>query len=428
VIERYTLPEMGKVWSPSSRFDYLLEVEKAVALVQSRKRIIPQSANRAIQKRARFDLARIQEIEKTTKHDVIAFVSAVAETVGPEGRYIHFGLTSSDVLDTAISLQIRDAGSFILQKLTNLERVLKTMVRAHRDTLCAGRTHGMHAEPTTFGFKMAGFLAETKRNRQRFELAIKQASRCKLSGAVGTYASQDPEIERLVAKELDLVPEVIATQVVPRDRHAEVITALAFIGAGLERLSVELRHLQRTEVGEVEEAFDPGQKGSSAMPHKKNPIGSENTTGVARLLRGYQVAAMENIALWHERDISHSSVERVIFPDAFIITDYALERMTGIIRNLHVNKERMLQNLDLSQGQTFSSQVLLALIDAGLTRESAYAIVQRHAHGLKPGQQLKDSLQRDPEVKRLLSRQELSNIFSGKKHKTYIPEIIRRVQ
>lgn len=427
MIERYTRPEMGVVWDQENKFSKMLEVEVAVAKVQASLKIIPRSAAAQIASKGKFSIKRILEIEKQTKHDVIAFVSNVAESVGEQGRFVHFGLTSSDVLDTAFSLQIRDAGEVLSKSLDFLEKALKNLIRKHADTLCAGRTHGMFAEPTTFGLKMSGFLAELVRNRTRIDTALKQIAIAKLSGAVGTYSSQSPIVEAKVAKLLKLTPETVATQVVPRDRHAEVLLSLSMLGAGLERLAIELRHLQRSEVSEVTEGFTKGQKGSSAMPHKKNPISAENITGCARLLRSYGMAGLENVALWHERDISHSSVERVIFPDAFIVADYAVHRMAVLIEGLDVDKKRMQENIDLSQGQLFSSQVLLALVEKGLDRELAYYHVQRLCHAMGKGDHLKDKVMQDPELKRLFKAKEVSEIFKGTKNKKSIQQIIKRV-
>lgn len=420
MIERYTRKEMGAVWSDEARFKNLLEVEVAVAKVQAELKIIPPVAARAISSKGRFQVQRIKEIEKTTKHDVIAFVSNVAENVGEHGKFVHYGMTSSDALDTALSLQIREGAKVLRVGLKRLEEALAVKAKKHVGTICAGRTHGMHAEVTSFGVKMAGFLAEAKRARARFERAIEQAMICKISGAVGTYSSLSEIVEKKVAQRLKLQPETVATQVVPRDRHAEVMLSLAMLGGLLERLAVELRHLQRTEVGEVIEKFTPGQKGSSAMPHKKNPISAENLTGAARMLRSYAMASLENMALWHERDISHSSVERVIFPDAFILSDYAVHRMAELIKGLYVDEKRMLANMDLSQGGLFSSQVLLALVRKGLSREEAYKIVQENAHGLKKGETLLASLMRDERVTDLLTKLELKSIFTAKSlHKNF---------
>lgn len=427
MIERYTRPEMGVLWDLDHKFGKMLEVEMAVAEAQASLGIIPRAAAKSIRKLGKFSVKRINEIERQTKHDVIAFVSNVAENVGDHGKFIHYGMTSSDVLDTAFSLQIKEAGEVLTQSLNQLEKALKRISREHVSTLCAGRTHGMFAEPTTFGLKMAGFLAELKRNRSRFERALDQSLICKMSGAVGTYSAQPPEVEMKVAKKLGLKPETVATQVVPRDRHAEVILSLAFIGAGLERLAIELRHLQRNEVGEVTEGFSKGQKGSSAMPHKKNPISAENITGAARLLRGYAFSSFENIALWHERDISHSSVERVVFPDAFILTDYAVHRMALLLEGLEVNKKRMQENIDLSQGQLFSSHVLLALVSKGWSREDAYAHVQRLCHSLGKNDQLRKKILEDQTLKKVFKSKELEDIFSGKKHRQGIKAIVQRV-
>lgn len=426
MIDRYTLPEMGAIWSLEARFKSMMDVEIAVAQAQAEVGMIPKKAAQDIKKKSKFDVKRILELEQTTKHDVIAFVSNMAENVGDSGKYIHYGLTSSDVIDTAVSVQIKQASDLVKQKIEKLEAALIGQIKTHAETICAGRTHGMHAEPTTFGMKLSGFLMELKRNKKRFDTAVEQALIGKLSGAVGTYSAQDVQVEKKVCQQLGLKPETIATQVIPRDRHAELLFAISMLGAGLERLSVELRHLQRTEVGEVSEGFSKGQKGSSAMPHKKNPISSENITGLARLLRGYMLAASENIALWHERDISHSSVERVILPDAFILVDYALNRMAGVIANLDVNKKRMLANMDLSSGHLFSSHVLLALIEKGLSREDAYKLVQKHAHQLKPGEHLKDSLLQDVDVSSKLTKKQLENIFSGVKHIEQIKKLIPR--
>ncbi len=426
MIERYTRPVMGEIWQLENRFMKMLEVEKAVATVQAEMGMIPKVAASAINKKSCFDVKRILQIEKTTRHDVIAFVSCVAESVGKHGRYIHYGMTSSDILDSALSLQIRDAFKELEKGFARLDEALRKQIKNHGETLCVGRTHGIHAEPTTFGLKLCGFLEELKRNFKRVKLATEQMQIVKLSGAVGTYSSQPDTVEKGVGKKLGLNPEMVATQVIPRDRHAELMNSLAVLGAGLERLAVELRHLQRTEVNEAIEGFRPGQKGSSAMPHKKNPISSENITGVARLLRGYAITALENVALWHERDISHSSAERVIFPDGFILADYALHRMAEVMENLQVNKERMLENMNLSQGQVFSSHVLLSLVEKGLSREDAYAHVQRVSHSLGVGEHLKTKLLQDKAIGKILSKKDLEIIFSGKRHTQAISKIIRR--
>ena len=427
MVERYTRAEMGDLWTPENRFQQMLRVEKTVAHVQAGLKIIPPKAARAIQTKAHFSLARISEIEKKTKHDVIAFVSNLAENVGPEGKYIHYGMTSSDILDTGLSLQIQQSAKVLDVAFDRLEKSFAKLVRTHRETLSAGRTHGMFAEPTTFGLKMAGYLAEFRRHRARVKRGLQQAMIAKLSGAVGTYSSQSEEVEAKVAKKLGLEIETIATQVIPRDRHAEMILSLSLLGSGIERISIELRHLQRSEVAEVTEGFAAGQKGSSAMPHKKNPISAENLTGCARLLRSYAVPAMENVALWHERDISHSAVERVIFPDAFILSDYALHRLADLLDGLVVNTKRMKEVVEMSQGQLFSSQVLLALVDKGLSREDAYAHVQRLCHSLKPKQNLRSMIMQDSILKKHLGAKELDVIFSGKKNRASIVRLTKRV-
>lgn len=426
MIERYTRAEMGRVWDQENRFAKMLEVEIAVAKAQAKLGLIPQAAARDIQKKSKFDVKRILELEKTTKHDVIAFVSNVAENVGENGRYIHFGLTSSDALDTAMSLLVRDAGRVLQGSIDRLKAELLIQIQKHANTICAGRTHGMHAEPTTFGLKLAGFFAELERNEQRVQRALEQMMIGKLSGAVGTYSTQTEKVEQLVCETLKLVPEKIATQVIPRDRHAELFFSLACFGAGLERLSVELRHLQRTEVGEVVEGFSPGQKGSSAMPHKKNPISAENLTGCARLLRAYSHAAIEDVALWHERDISHSSVERVIFPDAFILADYACDRMASLIKGLFVDAKRMKQNMEQSQGTLFSSHLLLELVEAGVSREEAYKIVQRLSHSLKSGEQLEAKALKDKEVLEHIGSKEIKTVFAGKRHQESASRVLSR--
>ena len=417
---------MEAVFLPERRFDWMLKVEIAVAEVQAEAGLIPAAAAKAIREKGRFDVARIEVIEQTTRHDVIAFVSCVAENVGPEGRWIHFGLTSSDVLDTALSLQMLEALGVLRKSVAVLITALRDKAREEADTLCAGRTHGMHAEPTTFGMKLAGFWAEFIRHDERLALAEKRIAIGKLSGAVGTYSTLAPEIEAGVCKRLGLKAETIATQVIPRDRAAEVFGDLALLGGGIERLAIELRHLQRTELLEATEAFGKGQKGSSAMPHKKNPIAAENLTGIARLLRSYATASFENMALWHERDISHSSVERVIVPDAFLIAHYACVRMGDVIRGLEVNREQMLKNMGDSQGMLFSSHLLLAVVEGGLSREDAYKEVQRLSHGLKPGETLESVAADDEKISKLVPKAKLAEVFSGKKHKASIRATLER--
>lgn len=429
MIARYTREAMGRIWQVENRFAKMLEVEVSVAEVQAQHGLIPMAAADEIRQRGSFSVDRIAEIEKTTRHDVIAFVSNVAENVGSMGRFVHFGLTSSDVLDTAMSLQVREAGDLLIQEVDVLIATLKDQAKKYSATICAGRTHGMHAEPTTFGMKLSGFWAEMIRHRERLAKSLKQMEIVKLSGAVGTYATGGSfsfAVEEGVGQKLGLTPETVATQVIPRDRHAELIWSLSMIGAGIERLAVELRHLQRTEVGEVVEGFAKGQKGSSAMPHKKNPISAENLTGCARLLRSYAHAAMEDIALWHERDISHSSVERVIFPDAFILCDYAVHRATDMIRNIQVDENRMINNMNLSRGQLFSSLVLLALVEKGMSREEAYAKVQGLSHQLTMTSTLQGELKNDEVVKKLLSNEEIDAIFAGHAVQATIHEALKK--
>lgn len=426
MIDRYSRPEMSVLWSVENKFSKMLQVEIAVAKAQSELGIIPKKAYKSIAKKSKFNVKRILEIETVTKHDVIAFVSNVAENVGKDGKYIHYGLTSSDVLDTAFSLQIQEAGEVLMASAARLKKSLQIKISKNEETLCAGRTHGMFAEPTSFGMKLMGFLAELIRNEKRLGIALDDLRICKLSGAVGTYSSQEPVVEKKVSAYLGLKPEWIATQVVPRDRHANLLNQISLLGAGLERLAIELRHLQRSEVAEVTEGFSRGQKGSSAMPHKKNPISAENITGLARLLRAYALSGMENVPLWHERDISHSSVERVVFPDAFIVADYALNRMAVLIDGLEVNAKRMLDNMEMAQGQLYSSHVLLHLVRKGLAREVAYSHVQRLCHSLGFGEHLKYKINEDEIVSPYFTKKDLEDIFSGKKHRETIIKIIRK--
>ena len=424
MISRYSLKEMSQVWSLENRFDKMLQVERAVAQAQGELGLIPKESARAIQK-ANFKLEGILRREQTTRHDVTAFIQELAASLGEKHRaYVHYGLTSSDVLDTGLSLQLRQARRVLSPVISRVRECLETLIKKHKNTVCSGRTHGMHAEPLSFGFKMLGHLAELQRVERTFQGAMDQAVLGKLSGAVGVYTVFSPEVEERVCEALGLPAELVATQVIPRDRHARVLFALSLFGAFLERLALELRHLQRTEVGEVSEGFSKGQTGSSAMPHKKNPISSENLTGLARLLRSYLAPALENVSLWHERDISHSSVERVIFPDAFILVHYALNRLANILKNLQVNEERMKQNINLSQGLQFSSRVLTALVSKGLSRNEAYSLVQKVSHSLKPDESFENSLKQNTQVKTYLTSQELSDIFSGKK---YAPDLEKRI-
>ena len=413
MIDRYSLKEMSQIWSPESRFHFMLKVEQATAKAQGELGYIPKSSAQTIYSKARFSYKNILKREKSSRHDVTAFVDEVASHLGKHGAYFHYGLTSSDVLDTALSLQIKESKKLLDKNFKNFKKSLKQLIVKHKKTLCLGRTHGMHAEPTTFGFKMLGYLAELSRAEHSFNQAISICSVAKISGAVGTYSSLPPQVERKICHQLSLKPETIATQVIPRDRIARLIFSFSLIASFIERLAVELRHLQRTEVAEITEAFYKGQTGSSAMPHKKNPISAENLTGLARLLRSYVSPALENISLWHERDISHSSVERVILPDSFILTHYALTRLENLLNFLQVNKNRMKQNLDSSKGLVFSSQILNALVRKSLPRQKAYPLVQKISQNLKGNESFKSALLKSKEVTKYLNPKEIENIFSG---------------
>ncbi len=413
MIERYARPEMGGLWTEHAKLQRWLDVELAVCRAWARRGVIPEDDLRQIEEKAAFTVERTQEIEKTTNHDVVAFLTNVNENIGPASRWVHYGMTSSDVLDTGMGIAIQKAGEILLREQHALTETLAAKAREYADTPCVGRTHGIHAEPTTFGLKLAGFAAESARNEERLARAVEQASVGKLSGAVGTYAMLDPEIEAEVMAELGLTGEPFGTQVVARDRHAELFTAFALSAAGIERLAVELRHLQRTELREAEEAFKKGQKGSSAMPHKRNPITAERLSGLARVIRANAVAALENVALWHERDISHSSVERVIFPDTTTLLDYMLVTMRKLIDGLVVSPERMQAVLDSSHGLVYSQRVLLGLIERGLTREEAYAAVQRNAmRAWDEGRPLRELLADDDEVSRVISSAALDGLMN----------------
>ncbi len=429
MIPRYTLPEMGALWTDQARFEAMLLVELAVARAQARRGLIPADALAALEASARVDVARIAEIERTTDHDVIAFVSQVAESVGPSGRYLHLGLTSSDVVDTALALQLRAASERLMSDLDAAVTTVATRAREHGATLMMGRTHSVHAEPTTFGFKLAGWAFELDRDRERLRFAMAGLAVGKISGPVGTYSHLEPDVEREVLAELGLEPEPVSTQIVARDRHAAFLTTLAVTGGSIERFATEVRNLQHTEIGEVMEPFRVGQKGSSAMPHKRNPILSERLVGMARLLRGYAHAGLEDEALWHERDISHSSVERVALPDATCLLDYMLVRFTGLVRDLVVRPDRMRQNLTRGHGLHASGRVLVALVDeGGLSREAAYDIVQRHALSAADEERsLADSLAGDPAVTAVLSEAALAACFDDDAHLRHVPEVLARL-
>ncbi|MHB8882897.1 MAG: adenylosuccinate lyase [Thermodesulfovibrionales bacterium] len=428
MIARYTRKEMGRLWEPENRFRTWLDVELAACEAWAELGKIPRRSLDVIRKKAGFDVSRIDEIEAVVRHDVIAFLTSVAEKIGPESRYVHKGLTSSDVVDTAQSLLMKEAAGIIIHDLKKLMVVLDAQAHRYKNTVCIGRSHGVHAEPMTFGLKFALWYEEATRNLDRMERAKKVVSIGKFSGAVGTFSNIPVEIEEKVCRKLGLKPEPVATQVVQRDRHAEYLSTLAIIAASIEKIVIEIRHLQRTEVLEAEEPFAKGQKGSSAMPHKRNPVGCENLTGLARVVRANAMAAYENVALWHERDISHSSVERVIIPDSTILVDYMLHRLTGILSDLQVYPERMKENMGRSYGLYNSQNVLIRLIEKGMTREDAYAIVQRNAmQSWKTKKAFKGLLQKDKAVRKYLSAKELDAIFDLRNYFKQIDYIFGRV-
>jgi adenylosuccinate lyase len=428
MIPRYSRPEMVAIWEPENKFRIWFEIEAHACDAQAELGVIPKEAAKAVWERGAFEVARIDEIERETKHDVIAFLTNLAEHVGPEARFVHQGMTSSDVLDTCLAVQLTQATDILLEDMDGLLAALKKRAFEHKDTVCMGRSHGIHAEPTTFGLKLAQAYAEFDRNRNRLKKARREIATCAISGAVGTFANIDPRVEEHVAKAMGLEPEPVSTQVIPRDRHAAYFAALGVIASSIERLAVEIRHLQRTEVLEAEEYFSPGQKGSSAMPHKRNPILTENLTGLARLVRMAVVPAMENVALWHERDISHSSVERMIGPDATVTLDFALARLTGVVEKLVVYPEHMQANLDRLGGLIHSQRVLLALTQAGVSREDAYRLVQRNA--MKVWERNADflsELKGDGEVTAALSAADLDALFDLGYHTKHVDTIFERV-
>jgi adenylosuccinate lyase len=428
MIGRYTRPELGRIWSEQRKLEAWLEVELAVCEVLAERGVIPQADLEQIRSRAAFDLDAVKERERITDHDVAAFVDVVSASVGEAGRWIHYGLTSSDVLDTALALQLREAGQELEAGATALTDALIERAREFRDTLCIGRTHGVHAEPTTFGLKLAGFAFESDRSARRLRGAFEAVAVGQLSGAVGTYSALDPEIERDVLARLDLNPEPLSTQVVPRDRHAELLNTIALAGASLERLALEIRHLQRTEVREVEEPFKKGQKGSSAMPHKRNPITCERIAGLARVLRGNAITGMENVALWHERDISHSSAERVVLPDSTILLDYMQNLMRGVVEGMVVHTDRMQENLELTHGAIFSQTVLSALVESGLERDDAYRIVQQNAQrAWDERRSFRTLLEGDPAVTERLDAVQLTALFDYTRFLRHLPVVFERL-
>jgi len=428
MINRYTRPEMGRIWEAKNGYAKWLEVEIAACEAMAEKGIIPEGALKNIKEKAGFSVERILEIEKETRHDVIAFLTDVAEHVGPDSRYIHLGLTSSDVLDTSLALLLREAMGLIIRDVEELIEVIKKQALEHKYTVMIGRSHGVHAEPTTFGLKLAVWYSEMKRNLRRLKESQDVISHGKLSGAVGTFANVSPDVEFMVCKRLGLRPADISTQIIQRDRHAQYFTCLAILAGTLEKIAVEIRHLQRTEVLEVEEPFKKGQKGSSAMPHKKNPIGCENISGLARLVRSNCLAAMENMALWHERDISHSSVERVIAPDSTILIDFMVHRLGAILKDLVVHPDKMIENLNKTKGLIFSQQVLMRLAEKGVERQNAYVMVQRNAMRVwESGQEFKGLIIEDQEIGKYLNKKEIEEVFDLDYHLEHVDDIFERV-
>jgi adenylosuccinate lyase len=417
MIDRYTLPEMGAIWEDKFKFDTWLRIEILACEARAKAGYIPEEDLEVIKNKANYELTRILEIEETTKHDVIAFLTNVAEYVGPESRHIHYGMTSSDILDTTLSFQMKSAGEILLRRLTQLKEALKVRANEHKYTVCVGRSHGIHAEPTTMGLKFALWYEETKRNIERLNASIKSVSVGQISGAVGTFEHLSPDVENYVCSKMGLMPAPVSTQVIQRDRHAEFLSTIAVIGSTLEKIAIEVRHLQRTEVLEAEEFFSKGQKGSSAMPHKRNPIVSERITGLARILRSNAMAALENNALWHERDISHSSVERIILPDSCTALDYMLDLAVKLVKNLIIYPENMLKNLAITRGLVFSQTILLRLIDKGVTREESYKMVQSAAMKVweDTSKNLEEELISSPEILKYLDADEIKDIFKSKK-------------
>ena len=428
MIERYTRKEMARIWEPQNRFRIWLEIETLACEKQAELGVIPREAVAVIREKGNFDIARIDAIEAEVKHDVIAFLTSVAEYVGPEARFIHQGMTSSDVLDTSFSVQLVQAADELLADLEGVLAAIKERAFEHKETVCMGRSHGIHAEPITFGLKLATWYAEMARNKKRLQAARETIATGAISGAVGTFANIDPAVEEYVCARMGLAPEPVSTQVIPRDRHAEYFCALAIIASSMERIAVEIRHLQRTEVLEAEEFFSKGQKGSSAMPHKRNPILSENLTGQARFIRAQCLPALENVALWHERDISHSSVERYIGPDATVALDFSLRRLQGLIKNLVVYPQNMLKNLNQMKGLVFSQKILLDLTQAGVSREEAYRMVQRNAMKVwEQGKDFQEELLADADVIQALGEAKIRESFDLSYHLKHVDTIFKRV-
>ena len=427
MIDRYSRKELKEIWEDKNKYTIWLDIELAAAEAMEKFKIIPKGVVKKVKSKARINVKRILDIEKNVKHDVIAFLTSITEKAGKEARYLHKGMTSSDVLDTCFNLQLKQAGEILLKDLDVLLISISKQSLKHKHTLCIGRSHGIHAEPITFGLKLLTFYQEFKRNKKRLKDSINEISTCAISGAVGTYANIDPRVERFVAQKLKLQVEPISTQVIPRDRHAQYFSTLAIIASSIERFATEIRHLQRTEVLEVEEFFGKKQKGSSAMPHKKNPILSENLTGLARLIRSAVIPAMENVALWHERDISHSAVERNIGPDATIALDFALNRLNGIIKNLNIYPKNMIKNLALTNGLFFSQRILLELTTVGLTREEAYSIVQKNAmHSWNNNSSFYENIANDKKINKKIPVNKLKKLFDFSYHTKRINIIFNR--
>ena len=427
MIERYSRKELKNIWSDENKYKVWLDIELAAAEAMEKLKIIPRGVVKKVRSKAKINVARILKIEESVKHDVIAFLTSITERAGKEARFLHKGMTSSDVLDTCFNLQLKQSGEILLNDIKILLSSIKKIAIKHKKTLCIGRSHGIHAEPITFGLKMLTFYQEFLRNERRLKDSINEISTCAISGAVGTFANIDPRVESYVAKKLKLKVEPISTQIIPRDRHAQFFSTLGIIASSIERFATEIRHLQRTEVLEVEEFFGKKQKGSSAMPHKKNPILSENLTGLARMVRSSVIPALENVALWHERDISHSAVERNIGPDATITLDFALARLNGVVKNLNIYPKNMLKNLNLTNGLFFSQRVLIELTTVGFTREQAYGIVQKHAmNSWDNGSSFYENLLKDPKISKKLPVNKLKKLFDFSYHTKRINVIFRR--
>jgi len=427
MINRYSREELKNIWTDANKYKIWLDIEIAAAEAMEKLNIIPKGVVKKVKSKAKINVARILKIEETVKHDVIAFLTSITEKVGKEARFLHKGMTSSDILDTCFNLQLKQSGEILLDDIKNLLISIKKQAIKHKKTFCIGRSHGIHAEPMTFGLKMLTFYQEFLRNKKRLEDSINEISTCAISGAVGTFANIDPRVESYVAKKLKLKVEPISTQIIPRDRHAQFFSTLGIIASSIERLATEIRHLQRTEVLEVEEFFGKKQKGSSAMPHKKNPILSENLTGLARMVRSAVIPALENVALWHERDISHSAVERNIGPDATTTLDFALTRLNGVVKNLNIYPKNMLKNLNLTNGLFFSQRVLIELTSVGFTREQAYALVQKHAmQSWDNGSSFYQNVANDPEINKKLPVNKLKKLFNFSYHTKRINMIFNR--